>query len=86
MSKLKANLYAVIIHGVSNSTGDIQTYITKAYTKAYANKLVEDGMYQPLFKNGNARILKDEKYNSLKTLGAVANKRGIHSLELVELI
>tara|TARA_B100001029_G_C14646224_1_gene226881 strand:+ start:170 stop:454 length:285 start_codon:yes stop_codon:yes gene_type:complete len=82
----KGKKYAVILHGVSNHTGEIQTYITNPYTKAYANKLVENGTFGNLFKNGQARILKNEKYNSLKSLVIPHNTRGITELELVELI
>ncbi len=82
----KQNLYAVVIHGVSKKTGAIQMYITKPYSKTYANKLVEDGTFGNLFKNGQARKYNNEKFNSLKTLVIPSNDRGITELELVELI
>ena len=82
----KQNLYAVVIHGVSKKTGKTQTYITKPYSKTYANKLVEDGTFGNLFKNGQARKYNNEKFNSLKTLVIPSNDRGITELELVELI
>ena len=82
----KKNLYAVVIHGVSKKTGAIQMYITKPYSKTYANKLVEDGTFGNLFKNGQARKYNNEKYNSLKSLVVPHNTRGITELELVELI
>ncbi len=82
----KQNLYAVVIHGVSKKTGAIQMYITKPYSKTYANKLVEDGTFGNLFKNGQARKYNNEKFNSLKTLVVPSNDRGITELELVELI
>ena len=82
----KKNLYAVIIHGISKKTGKTQTYITKPYSKAYANNLVENGTFGNLFKNGQARKFNNEKYNSLKSLVVPHNTRGITELELVELI
>ena len=82
----KQNLYAVVIHGISKKTGKTQTYITKPYSKTYANKLVEDGQFGNLFKNGQARKYNNEKFNSLKTLVVPSNDRGITELELVELI